>query len=49
MTDSGAVGTSLQQRLRELLLALRALIDYSLERLERPADEAPQVEDIPID
>jgi hypothetical protein len=39
----------LADALRELLLALRALIDYSLERLERPADEAPQVEDIPID
>jgi hypothetical protein len=35
--------------LRELLLAVRALIDYSLERLERRAAEAPEVEDIPID
>jgi hypothetical protein len=35
--------------LRELLLALRALIDYSLERLERPASGTPEVEDIPID
>ncbi len=34
--------------LREVLLTLRALIDWYLERLERP-ELAPQVEDIPID
>ncbi|MFN2617057.1 MAG: hypothetical protein ABR581_08030 [Thermoleophilaceae bacterium] len=34
--------------LRELLLTLRSLIDWYLERLDRPA-RAPQVEDIPID
>ena len=34
--------------LRELLLALRALIDWYLERLERRPAE-PSVEDIPID
>lgn len=37
--------TSLQ---RELLLTLRALIDWYLERLDKP-ELAPQVEDIPID
>lgn len=34
--------------LRELLMTLRALIDWYIDRLERPARE-PQVEDIPID
>ena len=33
---------------RELLLTLRALIDWYLERLDKP-ELAPQVEDIPID
>lgn len=33
---------------RELLLTLRALIDWYLERLDR-GDRAPQVEDIPIE
>ena len=33
---------------RELLLTLRALIDWYLERLDRPELE-PQVEDIPIE
>ena len=33
---------------RELLLTLRALIDWYLERLDKPELE-PQVEDIPID
>ena len=33
---------------REILLTLRALIDWYLERLERPRAE-PRVEDIPID
>lgn len=35
--------------LRELLLALRALIDWYLERLDRPPPRATEVEDIPID
>ena len=35
--------------LRELLLALRALIDWYLERLERRAEPPASVEDIPID
>ena len=34
--------------IREILLTLRALIDWYLERLEHPARE-PRVEDIPID
>jgi hypothetical protein len=39
----------LAQALRELLIAIRALLDYSIERLE-PAQRPPvQVEDIPIE
>jgi hypothetical protein len=34
--------------LRELLLALRALIDWYLERLERRREQSVEVEDIPI-
>jgi hypothetical protein len=34
---------------RELLLAARALIDFYLERLERPRSPAERVRDIPID
>jgi hypothetical protein len=34
--------------LRDLLLALRAVLDYSIEKLERPAPGGPDVEDIPI-
>ena len=34
--------------LRELLLTLRSLIDWYLERLDR-AERKPEVEDIPID
>jgi hypothetical protein len=34
--------------IREALLTLRALIDWYLERLDRPPPE-PKVEDIPID
>ena len=37
--------TSLQ---RELLLTVRSLIDWYLERLDKP-EIAPRVEDIPID
>ena len=33
---------------RELLLTIRSLIDWYLERLDKP-ELAPQVEDIPID
>ncbi len=38
----------LAEALRELLLALRALIDFYLERLERRRSEPTEVEDIPI-
>lgn len=38
----------LTEALRELLLALRALIDFYLERLERRAQAGAEVEDIPI-
>jgi hypothetical protein len=34
--------------MREFLLTLRSLIDWYLERLDRPQRE-PRVEDIPID
>lgn len=34
--------------LREVLLALRALLDHYLERLERRGPEPPEVQDIPI-
>jgi hypothetical protein len=40
----------LADALRDLLLALRAVIDYSLARLERPAaPPAPEVVDIPVE
>jgi hypothetical protein len=46
------VPPELQRRLvaaiRELLLALRALIDWYLERLERRREQAVEVQDIPI-
>jgi hypothetical protein len=38
----------LSSLIREFLLTLRALINWYLERLDRPAPE-PRVEDIPID
>ena len=38
----------LADALRELLIALRAIIDYSIARLERPEPDGPRVEDIPI-
>jgi hypothetical protein len=39
----------LAEALRELLLALRALIDFYLERLGKRGPEPTEVEDIPID
>jgi hypothetical protein len=39
----------LADALRDLLLALRAVLDYSIARLERPAAEPVQVEDIPVE
>src|SRR5690348_18399980 len=38
----------LTDALRELLIALRAALDYSIEKLERPVPESRDVEDIPI-
>lgn len=38
----------LADALRELLIALRAVIDYSIEKLERTAEPPRDVEDIPI-
>ena len=38
----------LQQALRELLIALRAVLDYSIDRLEPSPPESVPVEDIPI-
>jgi hypothetical protein len=38
----------LTKLIREFLLTLRSLIDWYLERLDRPRRE-PEVEDIPID
>jgi hypothetical protein len=38
----------LADALRDLLLAIRAVLDYSIERLERPPRAEPTVEDIPI-
>jgi hypothetical protein len=39
----------LADALRELLLALRAVIDYSLARLEPPPAAEPEVEEIPVE
>jgi hypothetical protein len=38
----------LADALRELLIALRAILDYSIARLEPPPPDEPEVEDIPI-
>jgi hypothetical protein len=39
----------LADALRELLVAVRAVLDYSIARLERPRADPVQVEDIPVD
>jgi hypothetical protein len=39
----------LAEALRELLLALRALIDWWIARLEREPEQPVEVQDIPID
>lgn len=39
----------LAEALRELLMAVRALIDWYLDRLERPASRPVEVRDIPIE
>ena len=38
----------LAEAIRELLMAFRALLDWYLERTDRPAHGSPDVEDIPI-
>ena len=38
----------LADALRELLMAIRAILDYSIERLDTGRPPEPQVEDIPI-
>ena len=38
----------LREAVRELLLAVRALIDWYIERSERPAAQEPEVQDIPV-
>jgi hypothetical protein len=48
MPDEREVEDQLVRLIREFLLTLRSLIDWYLERLERPRRE-PEVEDIPID
>ena len=48
-TVPAELAQQLTDALRELLIALRAVLDYSIARLERPAGEPVQVEDIPIE
>jgi hypothetical protein len=48
MPHEREVEDQLLRLIREFLLTLRSLIDWYLERLERPRRE-PEVEDIPID
>ena len=38
----------LADALRDLLVAIRAILDYSIARLDRPPRSEPEVEDIPI-
>jgi hypothetical protein len=38
----------LADALRELLIALRAVLDYTIEQLDRPPTSEREVEDIPI-
>lgn len=38
----------LADALRDLLIALRAVLDYSIARLEPPPPDEPEVEDIPV-
>jgi hypothetical protein len=39
----------LAQALRELLIAIRAVLDYSIDRLGQDEEPPPRVEDIPIE
>ena len=48
LDDFGHDERDVHRVLREALLTLRALIDWYLERLDRPRRE-PEVENIPID
>src|SRR4051812_29335672 len=43
------VARQLAEATREMLLALRALIDWWIERLEREPEQRVDVQDIPID
>lgn len=43
------VGRQLAEATRDLLIALRALIDWWIERLEREPEQPVEVQDIPID
>lgn len=49
----GVVPRELSEQLtavvREVLLLIRAVLDFYLERLDRPARGEPEVEEIPID
>ena len=49
----GSIPAELSQQLaeavRELLMAIRALIDWYLDRLERPPTKPVEVQDIPIE
>jgi predicted xylose isomerase-like sugar epimerase len=38
----------LAEALKEVLVAIRSLIDYYVERLDRPRKEPPEIKDIPI-
>lgn len=38
----------LAEALKDVLLAIRSLIDHYIERLERPRAEPPEIKDIPI-
>ena len=48
-TARATVPPQLADAVRELLIALRAILDFSIARLERPSREPVRVEDIPID
>jgi hypothetical protein len=43
------LGRQLADALRDLLVALRAVLDFSITRLERPAPAPVEVEDIPVE
>jgi hypothetical protein len=45
----GDLSRQLAEALRELLIALRAVLDWYIARLEPGEPEAPDVQDIPVD